>query len=97
MEVAPDDVPPFVVAEIPDPNSFVDVKLLRSIEAQAIAELRPYHDPAVLRELTALCKANTFSVSNCGSLYPGLKQPGLGLANAFGVPEPFEREYSFER
>ena len=38
IEVAPDEVRPFVVAEIRDPNSFVDVKLLGSIEAKSLPE-----------------------------------------------------------
>ena len=38
IEVAPDEVHPFVVAEIRDPNSFVDVKLLGSIEAKSLPE-----------------------------------------------------------
>jgi hypothetical protein len=39
IEVAPDEVRPFVVAEIRDPNSFVDVKLLGSIEAKSLPEV----------------------------------------------------------
>jgi hypothetical protein len=38
MEVAPDEVRPFVLAEIRDPMSFVDVKLLGSIEAKSLPE-----------------------------------------------------------
>jgi len=38
IEVAPDEARPFVVAEIRDPNSFVDVKLLGSIEAKSLPE-----------------------------------------------------------
>ncbi len=38
LELAPDEARPFVVAEIRDPNSFVDVKLLGSIEAKALPE-----------------------------------------------------------
>jgi hypothetical protein len=38
IEVAPDEARPFVVAEIRDPNSFVDVKLLDSIEAKSLPE-----------------------------------------------------------
>ena len=38
IETAPDEVRPFVVAEIRDPASFVDVKLLGSIEAKSLPE-----------------------------------------------------------
>jgi hypothetical protein len=38
IEIAPDEARPFVVAEIRDPNSFVDVKLLGSIEAKSLPE-----------------------------------------------------------
>ena len=38
IEVAPDDARPFVVAAIRDPMSFVDVKLLGSIEAKSLPE-----------------------------------------------------------
>ena len=38
IEIAPDEARPFVVAEIRDPNSFVDVKLLGSIEAKSLQE-----------------------------------------------------------
>ena len=38
IEIAPDEVRPFVVAEIRDPKSFVDVKLLGSIEAKSLPE-----------------------------------------------------------
>jgi hypothetical protein len=38
IEIAPDEVRPFVVAEIRDPRSFVDVKLLSSIEAKSLPE-----------------------------------------------------------
>ena len=38
IEVAPDDARPFVVAEIRDPMSFVDVKLLGKIEAKSLPE-----------------------------------------------------------
>lgn len=38
IEVAPDEARPYVVAEIRDPNSFVDVKLLGSIEAKSLPE-----------------------------------------------------------
>lgn len=38
IETAPDEVRPFVVAEIRDPKSFVDVKLLGSIEAKSLPE-----------------------------------------------------------
>jgi hypothetical protein len=39
IEIAPDEARPFVVAEIRDPNSFVDVKLLSSIEAKSLPEV----------------------------------------------------------
>ena len=38
IDVAPDEVRPFVVAEIRDPTSFVDVKLLGSIEPKSLPE-----------------------------------------------------------
>jgi len=38
IDLAPDEVRPFVVAEIRDPTSFVDVKLLGSIEAESLPE-----------------------------------------------------------
>ena len=38
IELAPDEARPFVVAEIRDPNSFVDVKLLGSIAAKSLPE-----------------------------------------------------------
>jgi len=38
FEIAPDEVRPFVVAEIRDPTSFVDVKLLGRIEAKELPE-----------------------------------------------------------
>jgi hypothetical protein len=39
IEVAPDEARPFVVAEIRDPGSFVDWKLLGSIEAKSLPEV----------------------------------------------------------
>ena len=50
MEVAPDEVRPFVVAEIRDPMSFVDVKLLGSIEAKSLPEA----DAPLLEEIRRL-------------------------------------------
>jgi len=47
IEVAPEEVRPFVVAEIRDPNSFVDVKLLGSIEAKSLPEA----DAALLEQI----------------------------------------------
>jgi hypothetical protein len=47
IEVAPDEARPFVVAEIRDPNSFVDVKLLGSIEAKSLPEA----DAALLEQI----------------------------------------------
>ena len=38
IELAPDEARPYVVAEIRDPMSFVDVKLLGSIEAKSLPE-----------------------------------------------------------
>jgi len=38
IEVAPDEARPYVVAEIHNPNSFVDVKLLGSIDAKSLPE-----------------------------------------------------------
>jgi hypothetical protein len=38
IEVAPDEARPYVVAEIRNPNSFVDVKLLGSIDAKSLPE-----------------------------------------------------------
>ena len=50
IEVAPDEVRPFVVAEIRDPNSFVDVKLLGSIEAKSLPEA----DATLLEQIRGL-------------------------------------------
>jgi hypothetical protein len=50
IEVAPDEVRPFVVAEIRDPMSFVDVKLLGSIEAKELPEA----DASLLEEIRRL-------------------------------------------
>ena len=50
IEVAPDEVRPFVVAEIRDPNSFVDVKLLGSIEAKSLPEA----DASLLEQIRRL-------------------------------------------
>lgn len=47
IEIAPDEVRPFVVAEIRDPKSFVDVKLLGSIEAKSLPEA----DAALLEQI----------------------------------------------
>jgi len=38
IEVAPEEARPYVVAEIRNPNSFVDVKLLGSIDAKSLPE-----------------------------------------------------------
>ena len=50
IHVAPDEVRPFVLAEIRDPNSFVDVKLLGSIEAKSLPEA----DPTLLEQIRRL-------------------------------------------
>ncbi len=50
IEIAPDEVRPFVVAEIRDPNSFVDVKLLGSIEAKSLEEV----DASLLEQIRRL-------------------------------------------
>ena len=50
IEVAPEEVRPFVVAEIRDPNSFVDVKLLGSIEAKTLPET----DAVLLEQIRSL-------------------------------------------
>jgi hypothetical protein len=39
LEIAPNEARPFVVAEISNPGSFVDVKLLGSIEAKSLPEV----------------------------------------------------------
>ncbi len=50
IEIAPDEARPFVVAEIRDPNSFVDVKLLGSIEAKSLEEA----DASLLEQIRRL-------------------------------------------
>jgi hypothetical protein len=50
IEVAPDEARPFVVAEIRDPGSFVDVKLLGSIEAKSL----PGADAILLEQIRRL-------------------------------------------
>lgn len=50
IETAPDEARPFVVAEIRDPNSFVDVKLLGSIEAKSLEEA----DASLLEQIRRL-------------------------------------------
>lgn len=50
IEVAPDEARPFVVAEIRDPMSFADVKLLGSIEAKSLPEA----DASLLEQIRRL-------------------------------------------
>lgn len=50
IEIAPDEARPFVVAEIGEPNSFVDVKLLGSIEAKSLPEA----DASLLEQIRRL-------------------------------------------
>jgi hypothetical protein len=77
IEIAPDEARPFVVAEIRDPMSFVDVKLLGSIEAKSLPEA----DASLLEQMRRLAAIP----DNSGFVYLKQKTSLLGRFGTDGI------------